>query len=47
MAGKAFVRVPMCGSATILIEAAIIAADIPCGIHREWFGFEKWQSDLP
>ncbi len=38
---------PMCGSATILIEAAMIAADIPCAIHREWFGFEKWHSFLP
>lgn len=38
---------PMCGSATILIEAAMIAANIPCGIHREWFGFELWHSFLP
>lgn len=38
---------PMCGSGTILIEAAMIASDIPCNIHREWFGFEMWHSYLP
>jgi putative N6-adenine-specific DNA methylase len=38
---------PMCGSATILIEAAMIAAEIPAGIHREWFGFEYWHGHLP
>ena len=38
---------PMCGSGTILIEAAMIASDIPCGIHREWYGFQNWQGFLP
>ena len=38
---------PMCGSGTILIEAAMIASDIPAGIHRKWFGFEGWHSHLP
>ncbi len=33
---------PMCGSGTILIEAAMIALGIPPGIHRPNFAFEKW-----
>lgn len=33
---------PMCGSGTLLIEAAMIALGIPPGIHRQQFGFEKW-----
>lgn len=33
---------PMCGSGTILIEAAMIALGIPPGIHRQHFAFEKW-----
>lgn len=33
---------PMCGSGTILIEAAMIAAKIPANINRKEFGFEKW-----
>lgn len=40
---------PMCGSGTLLIEAAMIALNIPPGIHRENFAFEKWpdfDSDL-
>lgn len=35
---------PMCGSGTILIEAAMIACNIPAGIHRSEFGFEKWKN---
>lgn len=34
---------PMCGSGTILIEAAMIALGIPPGIHRQHFAFEKWK----
>jgi putative N6-adenine-specific DNA methylase len=34
---------PMCGSGTILIEAAMIANNIPANINRNEFGFEKWQ----
>jgi len=34
---------PMCGSGTILIEAAMMAANIPPGINRK-FGFMKWDS---
>lgn len=33
---------PMCGSGTLLIEAALIALNIPPGIYREGFAFEKW-----
>ena len=33
---------PMCGSGTLLIEAALIALNIPPGIYRSAFGFEKW-----
>lgn len=33
---------PMCGSGTLLIEAAMIALGIPPGIHRQRFGFEEW-----
>ena len=38
---------PMCGSGTILIEAAMIACNIPAGIHRNEFGFEKWKDFDP
>ncbi|MBK5195857.1 MAG: RNA methyltransferase [Proteiniphilum sp.] len=34
---------PMCGSGTLLIEAAMIALGIPPGIHRQHFAFEKWK----
>ncbi len=34
---------PMCGSGTLLIEAALIALNIPPGIYRQGFGFEKWK----
>lgn len=34
---------PMCGSGTILIEAALIALNIPPGIYRSSFGFERWK----
>jgi putative N6-adenine-specific DNA methylase len=33
---------PMCGSGTLLIEAAMIANNIPPGYYREHFGFENW-----
>ncbi|MGC8803349.1 MAG: THUMP domain-containing class I SAM-dependent RNA methyltransferase [Bacteroidales bacterium] len=33
---------PMCGSGTILIEAALIAHQLPPGIFRKKFGFETW-----
>jgi len=34
---------PMCGSGTLLIEAALIALRIPPGIYRKSFAFEKWK----
>ena len=40
---------PMCGSGTILIEAALIAQNIPANIFRKKFSFQKWKdfdSDL-
>lgn len=33
---------PMCGSGTILMEAAMIAGNIPAGIFRKNFGFMNW-----
>lgn len=34
---------PMCGSGTLLIEAAMIACNIPPNLNRKEFGFQKWQ----
>lgn len=34
---------PMCGSGTLPIEAGLIAYNIPPGIFRKRFGFEKWK----
>lgn len=34
---------PMCGSGTLLIEAAMIANNIAPGNYREHFGFMKWK----
>lgn len=33
---------PMCGSGTLLIEAALIAQNIAPGLFRKHFAFEKW-----
>ena len=33
---------PMCGSGTLLIEAALIALNIAPGVFRSQFAFEKW-----
>jgi putative N6-adenine-specific DNA methylase len=38
---------PMCGSGTLLIEAAMIANNIPAGYYRKIFGFEKWKDFDP
>jgi putative N6-adenine-specific DNA methylase len=35
---------PMCGSGTLLIEAALLANNIPSGWFRESFGFERWRN---
>lgn len=43
---KTFVD-PMCGSGTILIEAALIANNVPPGYFREQYGFENWKKFLP
>ena len=34
---------PMCGSGTLLIEAALIARNIAPGVFRKSFAFEKWR----
>lgn len=34
---------PMCGSGTFLVEAAMIACNIPPNINRREFAFEKWR----
>jgi len=33
---------PMCGSGTLLIEAAMIACNIPPNLNRKEFAFQKW-----
>ena len=35
---------PMCGSGTILIEACMIACQIPANINRKQFAFERWKN---
>jgi 23S rRNA (guanine2445-N2)-methyltransferase / 23S rRNA (guanine2069-N7)-methyltransferase len=34
---------PMCGSGTLLVEAALMAADIAPGLRRDYFGFYGWR----
>jgi putative N6-adenine-specific DNA methylase len=34
---------PMCGSGTLLIEAAMLAKNMPAGFFREEWGFMKWR----
>jgi putative N6-adenine-specific DNA methylase len=34
---------PMCGSGTLLIEAAMLAKNMPAGYFREQWGFMKWR----
>ena len=38
---------PMCGSGTLVIEAALMAADIAPGLLRRRFGFERWRQHRP
>ncbi|HEY8553881.1 MAG TPA: bifunctional 23S rRNA (guanine(2069)-N(7))-methyltransferase RlmK/23S rRNA (guanine(2445)-N(2))-methyltransferase RlmL [Burkholderiales bacterium] len=33
---------PMCGAGTLVLEAALIAADVAPGLLRARFGFERW-----
>jgi putative N6-adenine-specific DNA methylase len=41
--GRTHFMDPMCGSGTLLIEAAMIACNIPSNINRKEFGFERWK----
>jgi 23S rRNA (guanine2445-N2)-methyltransferase / 23S rRNA (guanine2069-N7)-methyltransferase len=34
---------PMCGSGTLLIEAALMVADVAPGLRRDYFGFYGWR----
>ncbi len=34
---------PMCGSGTLVIEAALMAADVAPGLSREYWGFTGWR----
>ena len=38
---------PMCGTGTLLIEAALMAFDIAPGLEREYFGFLGWRQHSP
>lgn len=38
---------PMCGSGTLCIEAAMMAADIAPGLERNYFGFMGWRGFDP
>lgn len=38
---------PMCGSATLLIEGALMAADCAPALHRQYFAFEAWLEHDP
>lgn len=38
---------PVCGSGTLLIEAARYAADIAPGLQRDYFGFQRWGGHDP
>ncbi|WP_303822198.1 class I SAM-dependent RNA methyltransferase [Apibacter mensalis] len=35
---------PMCGSGTLLVEAAMIALNMPPQLHRKQFGFMNWKN---
>ncbi len=45
-AGGALVD-PLCGSGTLLLEGALLAADIAPGLSRESFGFLRWPGHDP
>ena len=38
---------PMCGSGTLVIEAALMAAKIAPGLNRDYYGFLGWQGHVP
>lgn len=41
--GKGNFLDPMCGSGTLLIEAAMIALNMPAQLHRKHFTFQNWK----
>lgn len=41
--GQTRLHDPMCGSGTLLIEAVMIARNIPSGFYRPTFGFMQWR----
>ena len=45
--GGTFFLDPMCGSGTLLIEAALMAGDCAPGLIRKKFGFSKWKPHEP
>ncbi len=38
---------PMCGSGTLLLEGALMAADIAPGLLRQYYGFLRWEGFEP
>lgn len=38
---------PLCGSGTLLLEGALLAADIAPGLDRDYFGFLRWPGHEP
>jgi 23S rRNA (guanine2445-N2)-methyltransferase / 23S rRNA (guanine2069-N7)-methyltransferase len=34
---------PMCGSGTLVLEAAMMAGDVAPGLRRTWFGLTRWK----
>lgn len=38
---------PMCGSGTLVLEAALMAADVAPGLKRARYGFESWLDHKP
>ena len=42
--GKGNFLDPMCGSGTLLIEAAMLAMDLPAQIFRKKFAFQNWKN---
>jgi 23S rRNA (guanine2445-N2)-methyltransferase / 23S rRNA (guanine2069-N7)-methyltransferase len=38
---------PMCGSGTLLVEGAMMAADVAPGVDRDYFGFLGWKQHQP
>lgn len=42
--GETSIVDPMCGSGTFLIEGVLIAMNVPPGIYRRSYAFEKWNN---